>query len=385
MTAPVSFLLLDSTGHGGLARTVLNLANQLVAHRPVRVISVLRRGQEPRYTLDPRIEHEVLVDLVKGPGPLDRARHRRPSRLVPQPPDDGPGDGALTGLVDHALRRRLSRLEPGTLVTTRPTLHLAATRWRAKGVRVVGWDHLNYPCRYRQPWLASVLDAAIPSLDAWVVLTDADACDYRERFALGPERVRVIRNALSWAPAAEPAPLEAKRLVAAGRLVPVKGFSRLIDAFAGVARMHPDWSLDIHGEGPRREALQARIDAHGIDDRVRLAGYVDDMAATLRGASGLAMTSSAEGFPMVLLEAMAEGVPMVAMDCPRGPAEMVRDGENGFLVAEGDVAGFTRALHTLIGDAELRRSLGKQAWLDAESYTTERIVQDWLELLDGVA
>lgn len=84
---------------------------------------------------------------------------------------------------------------------------------------------------------------------------------------------------------------------------------------------------------------------------------------------------------MVLLEAMAEGVPMVAMDCPRGPAELIQDGQNGFLVPEGDVPSFTRALHVLIGDVEHRRRMGKQAWMDAEDYTTDRVVGDWLALL----
>ena len=106
----------------------------------------------------------------------------------------------------------------------------------------------------------------------------------------------------------------------------------------------------------------------------------------LAGAAAYALTSRAEGFPMVLIEAMSAGVPLVAMDCPRGPGEIVADGANGFLVDDGDVAGFSAALRTLVEDDELRRSCGRQAHQDSRAYVAEAVVADWLDLfarLDG--
>jgi glycosyltransferase involved in cell wall biosynthesis len=375
VSAPVTFLVIDATGHGGLARAVITVANALAGHRDVRMISVHRGSGSPRYPLDPRIAHEVLLDEPDGLSLRRRLLRRRPTRLAPD-------DGRLSALTDVVLRRRLRSLEPGILVSTRPSLHLAATTWRTPGVRLVGWDHLNHPTRFSRPWMAEVLERAVPALDAYVVLTRADADDYRRTLWLPGTRVRVIRNPLSWPLAGQPAPLTEKVVVGAGRLAPVKGFARMIDAFAPVARKHPDWQLHIHGEGPRRAALQARIDALGLGDRVRLPGYADDFGAALGSGSVFAMTSRAEGFPMVLLEAMAEGRPMVAMDCPRGPGEIVVDGSNGLLVDDGDGDGFTRALLALIEDEDLRGRLGRQARLDADQYTVEAITQDWLALLD---
>ncbi len=106
----------------------------------------------------------------------------------------------------------------------------------------------------------------------------------------------------------------------------------------------------------------------------------------LAGASAYALTSRAEGFPMVLIEAMSAGVPLVAMDCPRGPGEIVDDGKNGLLVDDGDVAGFTEALRRLVEDDDLRRACGRRAHEDARQYGIDRVLEEWLQLferLDG--
>ena len=111
-------------------------------------------------------------------------------------------------------------------------------------------------------------------------------------------------------------------------------------------------------------------------------GHAPDLAPVLADASVFAMTSRGEGFPMVLLEAMSRGVPMVAFDCPRGPSEIIHDGENGRLVPDGDIEGFTRALEELVTDAEARQRMGAQALEDAHKYSIEAVAGQWEELFD---
>ena len=376
---PVTFLVNDSSGHGGVARTVVNLANHLADHRDVRLVSLHGGADRPAYALDPRVGLEVLLNVRHGRlGPAQRLLDGRPTRLDPPPVER-----RMTRLTDHALRRRLSRQLPGVLVTTRPSLHLAAARWCADGVRLVGQDHQNFPTRFRGPAQAAVLRAAVPALDAFVVLTDADATDYRRELP-GATDVRVIRNALPWPVPATTASLDTKVVVAAGRLVREKGFGRLLEAFAPVARAHPDWQLHVYGDGPLRPALTSRVDRLGLAGQIRLPGYADDLGRVLAGASVFAMASRSEGFPMVLIEAMSAGVPLVSFDCPRGPGEIVDHGRNGLLVDDGDVLAFTAALTRLVEDDRLRRRCGARARRDAHRYTAERVVRDWLDLLEDL-
>jgi glycosyltransferase involved in cell wall biosynthesis len=377
VSLPVTFLMYDASGHGGVARTVVNLANHLVEHRAVRVLSVFRHVEPAAYPLDPRVVHEVLVDVPAGLGRVERLLDGRPTQLRPEP-----AEKRMSRLTDRALRAALSRMEPGILVSTRPSLHLAATRWAAPGVRVIGQDHKNFATRFANRKQAEVLRTAVPLLDAYVVLTHADAEDYRRELPGLGTPVEVIRNALPWPPAETPAALDTKVVVAAGRLAREKGFARMIDAFAPVARAHPDWRLDIYGDGAERSSLTVHVHRLGLDDQVRLPGFTHDFRGVLDGASAYAMTSRAEGFPMVLLEAMSAGVPLVAMDCPRGPGEIVHDGKNGFLVGDGDVAGFTEALRRMVEDDDLRRACGRQAHEDARQYALDVVLEEWLHLID---
>ena len=378
MSAPITFLMYDVSGRGGVARSVVNLANRLADHRDVRVVSLHRRSARSTYELDPRVSLEVLVDEA-ALSPLDRVWRRRPTALRPVP-----AEKHMTRLTDRVLRRRLTSLEPGMLISTRPSLHLAAVRWAAPGVRLVGQDHKNFSTRFSGPRQPDVLREAVPRLDAYVVLTHADAEDYRHELPGLTTRVEVIRNALPWAPAETPAPLASKVVIAAGRLAREKGFERMLEAFAPVARDHPDWQLHIYGEGTQRGVLTDKVRRLGLDDQVRLPGYADDFRCVLGGAAAYAMTSRAEGFPMVLIEALSVGLPLVAMDCPRGPGEIVRDGKNGFLVDDCDIAGFGDALRALVEDDELRRDYGRQALEDSHRYTADAVLADWLTLLDDL-
>ena len=377
--APVTFLVFDASSGGGVARAVVNLANQLVRGRPVRVISLYRRRRQPRYPLDPSVELTVLRDARNR----TRARtglDRYPSRLRPPPSERN-----MSRLTDMLLERVLQEVPSGVVVSTRPSLHLALATFARPEVTTIGWDHLNFPRREANTKQMRVLRAAVPRLDAYVVLTDADAADYRRDLPGIDTRLTVIRNAGSWPVSAEPAPLEAKVVVAAGRLAARKGQRRLIKAFAPVAAAHPDWQLHLYGQGGKRKPLRAFVRELGLQSQVRFRGYSDDLPAVLRNASVYAMASRWEGFPLVLIEAMSVGLPLIAFDCPRGPGEIIRHRENGLLVENGRVHDYTRGLLELVEDAELRRRLGRQALRDAEGYTIESIAADWERLFDTLA
>jgi glycosyltransferase involved in cell wall biosynthesis len=219
----------------------------------------------------------------------------------------------------------------------------------------------------------------VPRLAAFAVLTEEDATDYRRAIPDASE-VRFIPNALPWKVADSPAPLESKVIVTAGRLDPNKGHARMIRAYATVAARHPDWQLHIYGAGAERDALAALISELGLEQQVRLMGYTFDLRSALADASVYALTSHSEGFSMVLIEAMSVGLPPVAMDCPRGPRQIIADGSNGLLVPDGDEAAFAAALLSLVEDEELRRGLGRQALEDARAYELDRVGCLWKSL-----
>ncbi len=129
-------------------------------------------------------------------------------------------------------------------------------------------------------------------------------------------------------------------VIAAGSLAPWKGFADLIRAVG----MLPDTRLLILGDGPLRAELEALIAALGLQDRVRLAGRVDNPLRYFARARIFALSSHVEGMPNVLVEAMMCGCTPVATDCPTGPRELLQNGRYGYLAKVGDPVSIAAAL-----------------------------------------
>ena len=157
------------------------------------------------------------------------------------------------------------------------------------------------------------------------------------------------------------APDSQRRIVGLGRLADHKGFDLLLAAFQEVAADHPDWVLEIFGEGDQRPILEQYRDQHRLGDRVRLPGWTDRPAAVLSRGDIFVLPSRYEGFPNALLEAMACGLACISFDCDSGPREIIRPGVDGLLVPAGDVAALASALGQLMSDSDLRQRLGNRA------------------------
>ena len=176
---------------------------------------------------------------------------------------------------------------------------------------------------------------------------------------------------------------ETRLILAAGRLVPEKGFDVLIDAFARCCDRQSRWQLAIVGEGPERAALEQRIAAADLIGRVHLFGPAGNIADWYQRAEIFALTSRHEGFPNTLLEAMAHGCAVVSFDCDTGPADMIVTGENGLLLGRSpDAESLAQALSTLMKDDRQRQSLADAARGVSRRFSMTAILAQWDIALD---
>lgn len=88
---------------------------------------------------------------------------------------------------------------------------------------------------------------------------------------------------------------------------------------------------------------------------------------------------------MVLIEAISNGLPVVAFACKCGPRDIISDGENGYLVEEGDYDKFAERVIALISDIELRKEIGNKAYSSAKNYTKESIMPQWESLFRSLS
>jgi colanic acid/amylovoran biosynthesis glycosyltransferase len=152
----------------------------------------------------------------------------------------------------------------------------------------------------------------------------------------------------------------ARQVLFVGRLAAVKGLPVLIDAWETIAAEFPDVVLKLVGDGPDRSRLEQRVRDLGLGTRVVFVGSQSqaEVRSHLRDSDILAMSSFAEGLPVVLMEAFAAGVPVVATRIA-GVSELVEDHRNGRLVPPGNAELLAAALVDLLSDAALRQRFGQ--------------------------
>lgn len=171
----------------------------------------------------------------------------------------------------------------------------------------------------------------------------------------------------------------AKRIAFVGRLDPVKGALLLIEAMARVLQVHPGATLALAGDGPARQAAEARAEALGIAGSVRFLGYVSQgaVADLLAQSDLLALPSFAEGLPVVFMEALASRIPVVASRVA-GVPELVQDGVTGFTVPPGDVDSLAERMTSLLSDPVRARAMGEAGRVVVEREFDIRTETLWL-------
>jgi len=183
--------------------------------------------------------------------------------------------------------------------------------------------------------------------------------------------VRVIKK--------DPSVSKENIVLTVGRLIKTKHIDQLIEIFAEIDR--PDWKLVIVGGDANKlnlsEELQKKIDELKMGGRILLEGQQNDVDRYFNRSKLFAFTSSSEGFPNVIGEALSAGLPVVAYDCLAGPAALIEDGRNGYMVPLFEKEEFKRKLEQLMEDEELRNGFSENSGLKIREFSEEEIVENY--------
>ena len=137
-------------------------------------------------------------------------------------------------------------------------------------------------------------------------------------------------------------------------------------------------------EGGNKEPLLKLIADLDVGNSCHLEGNVIDIAEKYFESSIFALSSRYEGLPMVLGEAMACGLPVVSFDCPCGPRDIIRDGEVGFLVENGNIAQLADKICYLIEHEDIRKEMGSAARIHAKQFDIKIVAEQWKQLFNSV-
>ncbi len=372
----ISFIIGDYQNGGGTERVASQIANGLVDKGYEVSIVSLGKGVNPTFHTDTKVQLYELDMKQESPYADYKSRSSRIRNVQSK-------IWTLKHLwsISKRLYIQLSAIKPDVVVAVDIACYAHIEYCRRKlRFKAIGWEH--FCLESRRFWLLDwSRNLAIKHASKVIVLSDKDLEAYQKKYPKANNVMRIY-NPMAFSPSSN-LDTSAKVVIAAGRFTSQKGFDLLVEAWSKICKDVPEWELRIFGEGEQQQFLCEQIGRYGIKN-IKLCGFTKQLDIEMRRASIYALSSRYEGFGLVLVEAQACRLPVVAFDCKHGPAEIVDDGVNGFLVAPFDTNEFANKLLVLMKDADLRKSFSDRSQKDLHRFGVDNVVSQWIDLLDTI-
>jgi glycosyltransferase involved in cell wall biosynthesis len=245
------------------------------------------------------------------------------------------------------------------------------------GVKFIYTAHARFPSLNHSTWpilradgITCISRSVLDSLKTW----------------LPPQKnIQVIynpmpENAIRWQGSGDTAK---KHLFFAGRISKIKGLLTLVKSLKSV--QNKNWALDVLGDGPLKPQLKELVREAGLEDRITLHGFRDDVPEFISRCDLCLCPSLDEGFGLILLSALMSGTPVLASDIPATRELTSLAGENpgGELLPPGDAGAWTDAIERFLS-GELSPSLGLTIKLPAPDETVRQMTDFYEEILERV-
>ena len=171
-------------------------------------------------------------------------------------------------------------------------------------------------------------------------------------------------------------------ILSAGRLVPWKGFRMLIKIMPRLSEISQLFRLVIVGDGPEQKILESMVKNLGLERKVYLVGKKsqEELAIYMAASDIFILNSGYEGFSHQILEAMTAGIPVIAT-AVGGNREVIRQGENGFMVKYQDEFNLIEAVKSLSQNRELQEEFKKEGKKTAEHFSSEKMFDETIKIL----
>lgn len=364
----IAFFSGDITRSGGTERVGTLIANQFArkAEYEVFFLSLTHQKEQPVFEIDKRIKRTAFSDHWIYPG-LGYFK-------------------VIWKLVRFLREQRID-----ILIDIDGVLDVLSVPARFfTHVRLISWEHFNYYSGSGMWYRRQIRKLAARYADAVVTLTNQDKAYYEKNLKIR-HRIQAIHNPVdymkpgkSW----QEKDYEKKIILSVGRLCEQKGFWRIPRYAARIREKYPDLSFEwrIAGSGEQEEFIRKEIRKWGVSDFVKLTGFAEDVGTLYEEALLYVMTSRYEGLPMVLLEAKIHQIPCVSFDIATGPADIIQDKVDGYLIPyeeRGDAVSeeMVDRIAELLSNQEQYRKFCSHTQDNIAFFCMDYVMGQWEELL----
>jgi glycosyltransferase involved in cell wall biosynthesis len=353
--------------------------------RIAQIVETLEVGGLERMALDLAVEqkaagHQAFIYCVVGEGPLAAEARAAgiPIRSFSKPP-------GISLLLPFQLARRfwMDRIEVAHCHN--PGVHpYTAAGARCVGVPIVINTRHGPVTSFGKLFQERHFRYTLPLTNHVVFVSEQSRLFCVEQFGMPESKASVIVNGIRVekfsAHAASPGAVRPRiRFGTVGRMVPAKGHSHLIDAFARLTKWVPAAELRIAGGGPLQDSLRQQVSSLGLERSVHLEGPISNVSGFLQDLDIFVFSSVNEGLPLAILEAMASGLPIVSTRVG-GVPEVAPEGDVAWYCPIGDSEALAGIMHEAALSTELAKRGQRARELAMKSYGTLAMYQKYQAL-----
>ncbi len=217
----------------------------------------------------------------------------------------------------------------------------------------------------------------LKNVDVIVSLTEKDVEKWGKKY----RRVCMIPNIVNLNSTGHYSKVIEKHIIFVGRFDKQKGIPELLSVWRIVHAKHPEWQLDMYGEGPYKQKLLRLFDFKQYN--INVFDPVSDIHSRYINSSILVLTSEYEPFGLVISEAMSCGIPVVSFEGD-GPCSIITDGKDGYIVRNRNIQTFADKLCLLMEDEQMRIRMGRTAIESSKRFSPEKVMPKWKNLFESI-
>lgn len=360
----ICLIIYDFTKKGGAERASAKLANELVKHYKVTIISVFNELHSDAYEINDNIEIERII---KGKGSILK-------NLI---------------CIERAIRKVIKNNCIDIIISVDiATALISVLAAKASCKRLIICDRSS--C-YNQ----NMYDKLSMRIYAWVgvhfcdrlqVMTEDGRNGWLEKYRIKKDKILVIPNWIDKdAITNTKYDFSNKRIITVGRATPEKNYEELIRIASKIAPNCGEWKWHIWGDfsSAYGRKLQKEITDKKLNDFLVLKGISSSIYSEYPKYSFFVLTSQFEGMPNVLLEAQGSKLPTIAYDCKTGPSELIKNGVNGFLIKLNNTEEMVANIKELMTNEMLAIKFSAHSDINYDKYSKETVLNLWIKLIEG--
>lgn len=355
----ICFFIDSLSNSGGTERVTTVIANGLASHNFIVTIVTIQKFEKSFFKLNKNISVMCLRDTENKMSLWERVT------------------------VILKLRKIIKEKKIDILISVDSLLSIYSLPASfSYNVKNICWEQFNFKIdlnRYLRK-MARQLSGILS--DRIVVLSEKDKTFWDNGLVFNRAGVSVVYNPSSYSITELAYCAESRKVLCVGRLTKQKGFDLILNAWKEINNRHPDWILTIVGNGEEKENLINRAKELHIVECTEFVAATSNIQDMYSKSSIFCLPSRFEGFGLVGIEALSFGLPIVAYNCDCGPSEFVSS--NGVLVQNGDVEALAESLISIMSDTQVRTSMSKNSKIAAEKFMLEKVIDNWLGLLQNI-